>query len=129
MATVNPTGGVAKNNINNLMQLLSFTAEKVEGLSKANTVLGDPVTVEGVTLIPVSKISAGFAGGSADMSNMAQKKRTVPAGTGAKTDVTPVAFLAVKDGQVTLLKVDEKADGSDFLSSAVAQVKNLFAKK
>ncbi len=49
-------------------ELISSSLDKIHEMSDANTVLGDPVTLDGgVTIIPVSKISYGFASGGSDL--------------------------------------------------------------
>ena len=73
----------------NLMQLMSFTAEQAKELANANSVLGEKMEFGDVTVIPVSKISAGFAGGGASFINATQKKSQTPSGSGAKVTVTP----------------------------------------
>ncbi len=114
-----------------LLRVLSFTAEQTLRLADANTVLGDRFELDGVTVIPVSKVSAGFAGGGADVNDVGRKKRQNPAGAGAKITRTPMSFLVVKDGQVRVLTVqsEETEQSGKLLSSVAAQAKALFSKK
>ena len=49
----------------NLMQLMSFTADKALEMADANSIIGEKIEVEGMTIIPISKVSSGFAGGGA----------------------------------------------------------------
>ena len=90
-------------------ELLSTTMQKVRELVDANTIVGQPIqTQDGVTLIPVSRLSFGFAGGGSDFTTKNQKpegKNSFGGGTGAGVKVEPVAFLVVKDGFVRLLPV------------------------
>lgn len=86
-----------------LMEVLAFTAEQTRALADANGVLGDPVVIDGVTVIPVSKVSAGFAGGGADIKS--EKKSQSPAGVGAHVTRTPVTFLVIQDGRVERIAV------------------------
>lgn len=90
-------------------ELLSTTMQKVRELVDANTIVGQPIqTQDGVTLIPVSRLSMGFAGGGSDFAAKNQKpegKNSFGGGTGAGVKVEPVAFLVVKDGFVRLLPV------------------------
>lgn len=114
-----------------LLRVLSFTAEQTLRLADANTVLGDRFELDGITVIPVSKVSAGFAGGGADVNDIGRKKRQNPAGAGAKITRTPMSFLVVKDGQVRVLTVqsEETEQSGKLLSSVAAQAKALFSKK
>ncbi len=110
----------------NLMQLMNFTADKVLELADANNVLGDIIEIDGITIIPVSKISAGFAGGGANMVNAEIKKQNTPSGSGAKVTVTPLSFLVVANGEVNLININapEKTKGS-LISKIMEAVKGL----
>ena len=88
--------------------LLSTTMEKVRTMVDANTIIGQPIQAEGVTLIPVSKLSFGFGTGGSDFTTKNQKPatpNTFGGGTGAGAKLEPVAFLVVKGESVRLLSV------------------------
>lgn len=90
-------------------ELMATTMEKIRSMVDANTIIGQPIqTQDGVTLIPVSKLSFGFASGGSDFATKNQKpegKNSFGGGSGAGVKVEPVAFLVVKDGFVRLLPV------------------------
>ena len=75
----------------------------------ANTIVGQPIhTEDGVTLIPVSRLSFGFASGGTDWATKNQKpesKNSFGGGSGAGVNIAPVAFLIVKGGTVRVLPV------------------------
>ena len=89
--------------------LMATTMEKIRSMVDANTIIGQPIqTQDGVTLIPVSRLSFGFASGGSDFAAKNQKpetKNSFGGGSGAGVKVEPVAFLVVKDGSVRLLPV------------------------
>ena len=88
--------------------LLSTTMEKIRTMVDANTIIGQPIQAEGVTLIPVSKLSFGFASGGSDFTTKNQKPaapNTFGGGSGASAKLEPVAFLIVKGENVRLLPV------------------------
>ena len=92
---------------NSLNELISTTMEHIRTMADANTIIGTPIQAEGVTLIPVSRMSCGVAGGGTEFST---KKQTGPdgnfgGGSGASAKLEPVAFLAVREGSVKLLPV------------------------
>jgi len=92
----------------NLPNMLDSTIAKIKEMVNANTVVGEPVqTADGVTIIPVSKISVGFGGGGSDFvsKNLNNHENPFGGGVGAGVKVTPVAFLVVKDGNVRMLPV------------------------
>ncbi len=109
----------------NLMALMSFTADKAVELADASSILGEKIEIDGMTIIPVSKISAGFAGGGASMVNATVKKSNTPAGSGAKVTVTPLSFLVISGGEARVIdiKATEKDTKSGLISAIVGQFK------
>lgn len=92
---------------NPLSELMRTTMEHIKTMADANTIIGTPIQAEGVTLIPVSKMSFGVGGGGTEFST---KNGTSAAnfggGSGASAKLEPVAFLVVReDGSVKLLPV------------------------
>ncbi len=89
---------------------LSTLLEKVKTLAKTETVVGDPIVVQDVTLIPISKISIGFAtgGGGHDGNN----KKDGGEGAGGGITITPIVVVVVKKGQESRLMWLAKEDRS-----------------
>ena len=82
--------------------ILSSTIEKIRNLVDTSTIIGEPIYAEGgVTIIPVSKVTYGFASGGADFPSK-NNKELFGGGGGAGVTITPVAFLVISDGEVTL---------------------------
>ena len=100
---------------------------KIREMVDANTVVGQPiVTQDGVTLIPVSKLSFGFATGGSDFGKTPNVNKNFGGGAGAGVNVTPVAFLIVKDGNVRLLPVAPPA--KDATGRAIEMIPEMFDK-
>lgn len=99
-----------------LPDMMGNSIEKIKMMADANTVIGDPIhTPDGVTLIPVSKVKYGFAGGGTDFATKgypANKENAFGGGTGASVSITPVAFLVIKGESVRLLPIAEPASNS-----------------
>ena len=92
----------------NLPNMLENTIAKIREMVDVNSVIGAPITTpDGVTIIPVSKVSVGFGGGGSDFVSKHPNKQDNPfgGGAGAGVNVTPIAFLIVKDGNVRMLPV------------------------
>ena len=81
--------------------------EHIKTMADANTIIGTPIQAEGVTLIPVSRMSFGMGGGGTEFSTKAgASKDSFGGGSAASAKLEPVAFLVVKeDGSVKLLPV------------------------
>jgi sporulation protein YtfJ len=75
-------------------------------MADANTVVGQPVTTpDGLTLIPVSKISLGFGSGGGDFKKSDPAKGAFAGGVGAGINLVPVAFIVVRGESVRMLPV------------------------
>ena len=96
----------------NLPNMLENTIAKIREMVDVNSVIGTPITTpDGVTIIPVSKVSVGFGGGGSDF----VAKGTSPdnpfgGGVGGGVKVTPICFLIVKDGNVRMMPVATPAN-------------------
>lgn len=96
-----------------LPNMLENTITKIREMVDANSVVGEPITTaDGVTIIPISKISIGLGGGGSDFvtKNSNQKENPFGGGVGAGVKVAPVAFLIVKEGSVRVLPVAAPAN-------------------
>ena len=94
----------------NLPNMMESTIQKIREMVDVNSVIGEPITTpDGVTIIPVSKVSVGFGGGGTDF---ATKNGADPfgGGVGGGVKVTPICFLIVKDGNVRMMPVAAPAN-------------------
>ena len=92
----------------NLPNMLENTITKIREMVDVNSVVGDPiVTADGVTIIPISKISIGLGGGGSDFVSRHPNKQDNPfgGGVGAGIKVTPVAFMVIRGENVRMLPV------------------------
>ena len=83
-----------------ISELMSTTMQKIREMVDVNTIVGTPIhTDDGVTIIPVSKVSFGFAGGASDIpsKHVPPEKSVYGGGTGAGVTISPIAFLIVKE--------------------------------
>lgn len=117
-----------------ISDMLSSSMEKLRGVTDVNTVVGDPIVAgPGLTLIPVSKISYGYAGGGTDfVTKNSGKDNPFGGGSGCSVKVTPVAFLVIKGDNVRLLPVSEAPASTadrivDMVPDLVDNVKNFIA--
>ena len=97
----------------NLPNMLENTIAKIREMVDTNSVVGQPITAgDGVTILPISKISIGLGGGGSDFTTKHAGNGENPfgGGVGAGVKVTPVAFLIVKEGSVRILPVAAPAN-------------------
>ena len=87
-----------------LNDLMDTTMDKIRDMVDSNTIIGEPITTpDGVTVIPVSRVSFGFGAGGGDYGKTDTAHFGGGAGAGVKVD--PVAFLVIKDGQTRMMPV------------------------
>ena len=138
---------------NNLSDVIKKSLEGIRTVADSGTVLGDPIsTNNGTVIIPVSKVSVGYASGGVDyMPKSGDKDAQKPVkpsspcfggGGGTGITVTPLCFLVVdKDGNVTTLNITNPVAAPavntidsikgliDKAPEAIEKIKNIFAKK
>lgn len=89
--------------------LMETTMQKIREMVDVNTIVGAPiVTADGMTLIPISKVSFGFASGGSDFQTKNQQPNQNNAfggGSGAGVNIVPVAFLVVKGDNIKILNI------------------------
>ncbi len=94
--------------INNLMDT---TMKKIKELIDSNTIIGDPITTpDGTTIIPVSKVTYGFASGGSDLPTKKDNRECFGGGSGAGVTIQPIGFLTISKGNVKMIPI-EKYDG------------------
>ena len=91
-----------------LPNMLESTIAKIREMVDVNSVIGNPITTaDGVTIIPVSKVSVGFGGGGSDFvsKNVNHQDNPFGGGAGGGVKVTPICFLIVQNGSVRMMPV------------------------
>ena len=86
----------------NLGNLIETAMQNLKSMVDTNTIVGEPIyTPDGITLVPVSRVSMGFGGGGAEFA----QNKGYGGGTGCGVRVEPIGFLVVKDGSVRMMNV------------------------
>ncbi len=94
-----------KHPIGNLMEV---TMSKIREMVDVNTIVGTPIQTGDVTIIPVSKVSFGFASGGSDFATKNQpagKDNAFGGGSGAGVNIVPIGFLIVRGDSVKMLPI------------------------
>ena len=91
--------------------LMKTTMEHIKEMVDVNTIIGDPIEAkDGSTIIPISKVSFGFASGGSEYNLNSCKDTNIKypfgGGSGAGVNVRPIAFLVLKNDNVKLLPVE-----------------------
>lgn len=93
-----------------LGNMMEKTMSQIKEMVDANTVVGEPITtLDGVTLVPITKVSFGFGTGGAEFPTEG-KGDGYGGGNGAGVSISPVGFIVIKDGNVRMLNVAPPAN-------------------
>ena len=99
-----------------------FTASALNSLRTlvdVNTIIGDPITTaEGVVIIPISKVSFGYASGGSDLPTQ-NPNELFAGGTGGGVTIQPLAFLVINGAEVNLLQMQTADSTGDRIVNAV----------
>ena len=132
---------------NKIQDIIKTSLENIRSMIDANTVIGDPInTASGTTIIPVSKVSMGFASGGLDYNGKIVKPTPAPTGAqnfggggGTGLTVVPMGFLVCnKDGEVDFINanakfkpdpIDQITDFIEKTPDIIAKLKEIFKKE
>jgi sporulation protein YtfJ len=101
--------------------ILGTSIEKMRELVDVSTIIGDPIKLGAVTVIPVSKVSYGFASGGSDFPSKGNQE-LFGGGGGAGVTITPVAFLVEYEGNVTVKYVSGSESSVERLIGQVPDI-------
>ena len=92
--------------------ILATAIDRIKEMVDCQTIIGDTIDAgEGIRIIPISKVTYGFASGGSDFPTKTSKE-LFGGGGGAGVTISPVAFLVIKDGDVSVKYVSEGAENS-----------------
>ena len=106
--------------------LMATAMQSIKEMVDVNTIIGDAIsTPDGTVIIPVSKVTFGFASGGSDFqSKPGADNKLFGGGSGAGITIVPVAFIVVANGDVKLLQISEAP--STTTDRLVAMVPDIF---
>lgn len=112
-------------NINPIGELMQATMDNVRNMLKVDTVVGDPIyTPDGITLVPISRVSVGFGGGGVEFGGKKiGQERPYGGGNATGVKIEPIGFLVIKEGVIRMINVTPPANNTvDRLIDLVPQV-------
>ena len=105
-----------------LQGMMGITMDKVRDMVDSSTIIGDPIKVDAeTTIIPVSRVTFGFASGGSDVGAKASKEM-FGGGSGAGISISPVAFLVISPSGVRTMQLMEHAGTIDNAISALPEL-------
>ena len=110
--------------------MMNVSMEKIKQMVDVNTIIGDPISSpDGSVVIPVSKVTYGFASGGSDFANKkSETENLFGGGSGAGITISPVAFLVMCNGEVNLLPIQQYNSSLDRIIEMVPELIDKFKK-
>ena len=102
--------------MSDISEIIKASLESIKFLANTDTVIGTPIsTSAGITVIPISKLTVGFIGGSLDYgAKKLTHAQNFGGGSGTGVSVTPIAILTIdSDAKVNIISVNEKKQIAD----------------
>ena len=115
--------------------MLDKTMQKIKEMVDVDTIVGTPINLSnGTIIVPVSKVSYGFASGGSEFSNKKENSENLfGGGSGAGVTVSPVAFLISNNSDTKLLRLEPSNNSVDrvieMLPDTIDKIGNCFGKK
>ena len=98
---------------NAIKGIMDVTMDKIRAMVDADTIIGKEISLEnGIVIIPISKISFGFASGGSDFPSK-NNAQLFGGGAGAGVSVTPTAFIVVNGSDVKMLQINKNMNSTD----------------
>lgn len=117
---------------NNIKTVMDTTMDKLRTMVDADTIIGTPIVVGNITLLPVSRVSFGLATGGSDFPSKSGQE-LFGGGGGAGVTVNPVAFICINGDNVHMMPVYSEMNTIDkainMAPELIDKVKSLFDKK
>ena len=117
---------------NHIKGIMDTTMDKLHAMVDVDTVIGTPINVGGITLVPVSKVAFGLATGGADFPTKTQNG-LFGGGGGAGVTITPISFIAINGNDIKMLPISNEITNIDraiaMAPDLINKVKELFNKE
>lgn len=129
--------------IEEVQELFGLVSTKISDLGKSDLVVGEPIEVDGNTIVPLSRVSVGFGGGGGEgegegmhpqpHKRFGGKKANVKGkgaggGAGGGGKVRPVAVIVFTKDDVTVEPIPDKKGVFDKIFDKVPDVIDLVRK-
>jgi len=116
----------------NIKSIMDSTMNNLHAMVDADTIVGSPITVGDITLIPVSKVAFGLVTGGSDFPSKNQQG-LFGGGGGAGVTITPIAFMAITGSTVKMLPIYNEVTSIekaiDMAPEILEKAKELFKKE
>ena len=103
--------------------LLREAVGSVRSVLDVNRVIGEPISAGAATILPITKMTIGFASGGGEVEGKSVKNKELPVGcVGGGANIFPIGFLIITQTSVKYLKTEETEVWSDLLQKVVGSL-------
>lgn len=107
---------------NGINLITEVSLEKMRAMAESGVVIGDPITMpNGVTAVPVSRVSIGFGSGGSDIMKSGIKDGFT-GGCGGGVTITPIAFLVTHGDGVKIMQLDTIGSTADNIVRTIPEI-------
>ncbi len=108
--------------------LIDTLLSRLREIVASETVIGKPISAEGATVIPITKISLGFGAGGGTGPE-ADSKKASGTGLGGGAMIEPLAIITIQQGEVKIHRLSEKSAGLNKIMEVVPELIEKYLKK
>ena len=110
----------------NVDDIINSSMKNLRDIIDSNTIIGKLIEVDGVYIIPISKVNVGFVAGGGEPT---KKKAAFLGGSGSGFNVTPVGVLSIYNGKTEFIQVDRTDAVAELIKTATKFVSSVIGEK
>ncbi len=114
--------------MSDMSDIIKASLDGIRTFTDMNTIVGNAInTPSGTTVIPISKVTVGFAGGGIDyIAKKLSHSQNFGGGSGTGISINPVAFLTVsQNSEINLIQINEKSDNIEKIISFIERTPDI----
>lgn len=110
----------------NVDDIINSSMKNLRDIIDSNTIVGKAIEVDGVYIIPISKVNVGFVAGGGEPG---KKKASFLGGSGSGFNVTPVGVLSISKGETQFIQVDRTDAIAELIKTATKVVSSVVGER
>ena len=110
-------------------EMIEQLAEDLKSYASTSSIFGEPIELNGATVIPVSKMSVGYGGGGGEGEEGSSGDKGGGGGAGGGVKIEPAALIIAKDGEVSVVSIKAKESKFDSLIEMIPEAVEKLSRK
>ncbi|MCF7876169.1 sporulation protein [Candidatus Bipolaricaulota bacterium] len=110
-------------------EMIEQLADDLKSYASTSSIFGEPMEIQGATVIPVSKMSVGYGGGGGEGEEGSSGDKGGGGGAGGGVKIEPAALIIAKDGEVSVASIKAKESKFDSLIEMIPEAVEKFSGK